>query len=1215
MAHNRKRSNSTPPKPSALASTISFPPVPSRLSLDHDDPGRPSPSSSVNVNVDDPHTDNDKVQPKVRKGFRRKVTTKVGELVKAGLSTPPHASHMVAGPSFIYAPDSTPLLSFAEIQRHHLAMSSGRHHDIQGIPLPAPFFDPDIYYFAPRSNVGKRPSTAAAAESSTSLANSTASSTLTRATSVGNKSSITRRRDRHANQASSGAPPTPSSPPFSPSSKPSTSTPSTRKRPSAGTGSTSAIPATALPVSSEDLPSHSFEFELVDIDPSSSLPTTVNLSLTNNPAGPSYSVPPARAPELSQDPVGLEGAPSEKLTRGRKSSTTHMQKGAPSTEPFDIRNGKRHHTYSPSRAPYPRSYDSAAIDHDISTHLFFQSLSRSLTWHEFESPPRNILDLGCGNGVWVLDAAQAWPESHFVGLDLVPLQPKLSLVAPKLHDRIQWVNSNFLEKLPFPDSHFDFVHIRRIARGVPEDKWPFLLEEVSRVLKPDGAIEVVEEDLIFPGGQEPCTCHYPPEMDIHWYSDDGHDKPDSIDHSSSHGSNTHINGTTVAAAVAASRSRSGTSGTGDLVPNLSQGKTDTSHGENTPEKEDPGRPSRAAEASNPVSSPRNPSRAITTDGSKSPHSRNIPLTNRSMPHLLGDDGEFGQLPASHPSQPPQSDPPHRSATLTARQLFTDVNWQNSLPSYDHSRLEQAYNDMHSSRFINLMPISVLTSQLNHYFKEIQSHPPVLITFPPPEDEMWSEEEGSGTESGSVSVSGGLSAASHFSPNFKLGMTPIAPNASAETVELTKQTKPRSNSTTQSSVVGSTGSSRVESSVDDPTSPSRTQSSAQSQPHATDGGLFNLSSAEDDHSQYLMRPPVGGWHTLHLDARSLVNPKQPFIMIDRCRMPARTGPHQTMSRLPNQTFEMDLQSLTMHLSQSVTEVLECKESIWDWMVENKRAKVKKHGIVPAGTSTPSGGVGGGLALGPSGTLKRPGADAPIDREEFDQWIRRYEKDMKARIGMAEAMRTRLNWNAKGLSSSDEQPNRKMSLVPVGSIPGQEQSPLSVGLGIKSPGSTQQHHVRPRLNSTAHHSSSDVINDPNHHTQFDGFASSTSLVGDDGVPTSGGETGALSDAAAMAIRQRTGSAPEHAIANAAHHVAKPSSGSRHTHKTSRSGGGGHHSRAHSLDGANAWEILMNDNQDMDRKPGLDDVPRLSRCIRVFVAWNSKEETPAPEAAKKA
>lgn len=68
-----------------------------------------------------------------------------------------------------------------------------------------------------------------------------------------------------------------------------------------------------------------------------------------------------------------------------------------------------------------------------------------------------------------------------------------------------------LQPLPFPDSHFDYVHIRRIARGVPEDKWPDLLEEVSRVLEPNGAVEFLEEDLIFPGGSEPCSCHFPPD--------------------------------------------------------------------------------------------------------------------------------------------------------------------------------------------------------------------------------------------------------------------------------------------------------------------------------------------------------------------------------------------------------------------------------------------------------------------------------------------------------------------------------------------------------------------------------------------------------------------------------------------------------------------------------------------------------------------------------
>jgi ubiquinone/menaquinone biosynthesis C-methylase UbiE len=33
--------------------------------------------------------------------------------------------------------------------------------------------------------------------------------------------------------------------------------------------------------------------------------------------------------------------------------------------------------------------------------------------------PTRALDLGCGTGEWVRQAAEQWPECHVVGLDLV----------------------------------------------------------------------------------------------------------------------------------------------------------------------------------------------------------------------------------------------------------------------------------------------------------------------------------------------------------------------------------------------------------------------------------------------------------------------------------------------------------------------------------------------------------------------------------------------------------------------------------------------------------------------------------------------------------------------------------------------------------------------------------------------------------------------------
>ncbi|KAG6910523.1 hypothetical protein DXG01_009942 [Tephrocybe rancida] len=53
-------------------------------------------------------------------------------------------------------------------------------------------------------------------------------------------------------------------------------------------------------------------------------------------------------------------------------------------------------------------------------------------------------------------------------------------------------------KLPFEDDEFDHVHIQAIAKGVPENKWGVLFEEVNRVLRPGGSVEIIEDDVIFP---------------------------------------------------------------------------------------------------------------------------------------------------------------------------------------------------------------------------------------------------------------------------------------------------------------------------------------------------------------------------------------------------------------------------------------------------------------------------------------------------------------------------------------------------------------------------------------------------------------------------------------------------------------------------------------------------------------------------------------------
>ncbi|KAI0094360.1 hypothetical protein BDY19DRAFT_912415 [Irpex rosettiformis] len=133
-------------------------------------------------------------------------------------------------------------------------------------------------------------------------------------------------------------------------------------------------------------------------------------------------------------------------------------------------------------------------------HAFMRNLKSSVSCIDFKDEvPLRCLDLGTGLGDWVIDAAKQWPDSTFVGYDLVNIQIPLVAVEKSIANRIQWVHGNFLrQKLPFEDDEFDYVHIHGIALGVPENKWHNLFEEIHRVLRPGGTVECIEEDATFP---------------------------------------------------------------------------------------------------------------------------------------------------------------------------------------------------------------------------------------------------------------------------------------------------------------------------------------------------------------------------------------------------------------------------------------------------------------------------------------------------------------------------------------------------------------------------------------------------------------------------------------------------------------------------------------------------------------------------------------------
>lgn len=159
----------------------------------------------------------------------------------------------------------------------------------------------------------------------------------------------------------------------------------------------------------------------------------------------------------------------------------------------------------------PATIDSAAADTSKQIYLlptsdvdmnrldFQHFIFRQVLQSNFVAPihnPREILDVGCGTGRWVLEMSRDFPQANVFGIDISPVMPQpipLSDQSIGIPVNCSFLQGNILsEQLPFADASFDFVHMRLLFLAIPSPDWPKVIRELLRVTRPGGWIELLE---------------------------------------------------------------------------------------------------------------------------------------------------------------------------------------------------------------------------------------------------------------------------------------------------------------------------------------------------------------------------------------------------------------------------------------------------------------------------------------------------------------------------------------------------------------------------------------------------------------------------------------------------------------------------------------------------------------------------------------------------
>jgi len=137
-------------------------------------------------------------------------------------------------------------------------------------------------------------------------------------------------------------------------------------------------------------------------------------------------------------------------------------------------------------------------------HIADQNMTRGMggVFAEQADPTRfhRILDVACGTGGWLIEAAQTYPFlSRCCGVDISAMmitRARARALANHLEDRVDFAVQDALLLLEFPDGYFDLVNQRNATSFLRIWDWQKMIGECCRVTAQGGTIRLTESDFI-----------------------------------------------------------------------------------------------------------------------------------------------------------------------------------------------------------------------------------------------------------------------------------------------------------------------------------------------------------------------------------------------------------------------------------------------------------------------------------------------------------------------------------------------------------------------------------------------------------------------------------------------------------------------------------------------------------------------------------------------